>query len=138
LPVALGGGSPNNKKVEVLQTGKWSELADFPFVDEYICKYAFVNFNNALYLFGKISILEYNYLLFYTFSVGGYADGKVTDIAVRMDEIYIDENIWTNVGPLLSIRYGRVGTTWSEKISPIFISHCAQRLTKVGGGYFKL
>ena len=95
------------KQVEVLQTGKWSELADFPFVDNYICFYSFVNFNNALYLFGKIFILQNNYLAIniFPFSLGGNADGKVTDLAVRMDEIYIDENIWTNVGPLLSTRY---------------------------------
>jgi len=105
-PVALGGYP--NKKVEVLLTGKWSELADFPFVEEYIYRYSFVNFNNALYLFGKIFYNNCHYwtINIFKFSLGGYADGKQTDLAVRMDEIYIDENIWTNVGPLLSIRYG--------------------------------
>jgi len=64
IPVALG--DPSNKKMEVLQTGKWSELADFPFVEESIRYYSFVNFDNALYLFGKIFILNYKLKINYT------------------------------------------------------------------------
>ena len=55
-PIAVGDAY-YNKKVEALETGSWSELADFPFVTDYIYKYSMVTFNNSLYLFGKFVFL---------------------------------------------------------------------------------
>ena len=58
-PIAVGhwsttsGTSMNGKKVEALQDGIWNTLSDFPFVQESIDSYSMVNFNGALYLFGK-------------------------------------------------------------------------------------
>ena len=54
-PLVVGGENPKSKKVEVLQSASWRELADFPFVDESINSYSMVTFKDALYLFGKFS-----------------------------------------------------------------------------------
>ena len=80
IPIAVGGSSVNpkaaymyakgdpragdydkavssgNNKVEALISGKWTVLSDFPFVDK-ISLYSMVNFNDALYVFGKLTLL---------------------------------------------------------------------------------
>ena len=54
IPIAVGNRwSPNGKKVEALQGGKWKVLSDYPFVKEFIFAYSMVNFKDVLYLFGK-------------------------------------------------------------------------------------
>ena len=50
-PIAVGHIA--GKKVEALQAGKWNVLSDYPFVESRISEYSMVNFQDALYLFGK-------------------------------------------------------------------------------------
>ena len=52
-PVAVGGISPNNKKVEIYEDGEWVNLDDFPFVSSSIFFYSTVSFGEECYLFGK-------------------------------------------------------------------------------------
>ena len=54
VPIAVGGISPRNKKVESLQDGRWKTMGDFPFVDRYIYGYSIITFKGDLYIFGKI------------------------------------------------------------------------------------
>lgn len=51
-PITVGEFA-RHKKVEALENEIWTELADFPFVDQNIALYSFVTFNESLYLFGK-------------------------------------------------------------------------------------
>ena len=58
-PIAVGSGIDGyNKKVEALERGSWSELADFPFVKNSIDSYSMVTFKDSLYLFGKFFFLS--------------------------------------------------------------------------------
>ena len=70
-PIVVGGDHPKNKKVEVLQSGSWKELADFPFVDEAINSYSMVTFEDSLYLFGSFCFRFHNsiYNLFIIFVI---------------------------------------------------------------------
>ena len=56
-PIAVGHNSKRNgyhgNKVEALLEGKWTALADFPIAGG-INQYSMVNFNDVLYLFGKL------------------------------------------------------------------------------------
>ena len=58
-PFAVGGYGegfqPRSKSVEILENGAWRSLGDFPFVENYICRYSVVNFNGDLILFGKLN-----------------------------------------------------------------------------------
>ena len=50
--MAVGDGYTGHKKVEEGRNGVWQTLDDFPFVNDNICCYSMVNFNEDLYLFG--------------------------------------------------------------------------------------
>ena len=82
-PIAVGG---YKKKVEALQAGSWSELADFPFVEINIYSYSMVTFDETLFIFGGV----------------GY--GHYLDIAVKCSRISTDGNMWTPAGSLMSPR----------------------------------
>jgi len=105
IPVALGNAN-QNKKVENLVNNQWTTIGDFPFVETYIFAYSFVSFQDALYLFGKtvFSYLLENYISF--FKLGGNAGdaGSASTIAAKLENIFYDEIVWRNVGPLLAGR----------------------------------
>jgi len=53
VPIALGGWSPDNIKVERLAAGSWENLGDYPFAENKMYYYSFAVFNDALFVFGK-------------------------------------------------------------------------------------
>ena len=68
-PIVVGSGSYKstpNKKVEALERGRWSELANFPFVDTHISHYSMVTFEDSLYLFGKFCFFSQTELTIYS------------------------------------------------------------------------
>ena len=107
VPIAVGGESPKNKKVEKLQNGRWTNMGDFPFVNAFIYYYSLVTFDHSIFIFGKI----FNFYRFFKikFNLGGWADGNgVADgsVVAKMDENGLARNIWTKMGDLLTSRNG--------------------------------
>ena len=54
-PLAVGSTIPENKKVEIFEDDVWKVQEDFPFVTQYICRYSFISFDDAAWLFGKLN-----------------------------------------------------------------------------------
>ena len=103
VPIAVGGIMPENKKVEKLQDGRWTNMGDFPFVKTFICCYSLVSFDHSIIIFGKI--FNFYRFLKIKFNLGGYADSNVaSNLVAKMDENGFDRNIWKKIGDLLTSR----------------------------------
>ena len=90
--VAIGDNWYGHRKVEMFENDIWSELSDFPFVNEYISGYSVATLNEKLYIFG------------------GYGDNQVIDIAAMFD------GGWTQIGHLMFPRAGHRTITMSNNI----------------------
>ena len=61
-PFALGGYSPNNREVEIMEE-EWISLGPFPFVRDWIAYYSTVTFKDELYIFGRLKVKKILYNL---------------------------------------------------------------------------
>ena len=71
--------------------------------------------------------------------IGGYVDGSYSNKVAKMEQIYFDENVWTDMGTLLSTRFvhrsvvlgntiihvgGQPGAKWVIKHKMTFLKFC--------------